>query len=370
MGALAWAKGYTTRGAGDVDNTYTATYSLRKLVREGYLPVDASNNLLLDSGLDDMRWQVTWAESYETFDDELEDRFSEAEGFVVFVHGWTGDYSIWEMLPSIITQANRRLVAIAIDHNGFGGTRFVTDPDVEQCNPPAAMRTLQRWVDLIKIRRQLGDPRLKVVNFVGHSMGGATLFYCDPLQWRYGEYTRYSIAPALLLEDEMKQAFYTSMGIGLSLVRRIPAFEIVYQAVKPRILSILCAGATDTVKETHRVQSDVVGRGTTGATIMAMGVLRDWEIPRNFDLHRILLGHRDPLVGLNPALDLMMKLEFPAAHMRVVPGTHYMFSVGRDYAFQHAQSRELVVEDILQLHNKAYQMQKTGHRIGGSAGLG
>ncbi len=370
MGALAWAKGYTKRGQGELDNTYNATYSLRNLINAGYLSAQEGNNLLLDSGLEDMTWQITWAESYETFDEELESRLSDAEGFVVFVHGWTGTFAIWERLPELLAQANRRLISIAIDHNGFGGSRFVADPEVEACNPPAAMRTLQRLVDVLKIRRQLGDPNIKVINFVGHSMGGATLFYCDPLQWRYGEYTRYALAPALLLEDEMKQAFYTSMGIGLNLVRRIPAFEIIYQAVKPHILGILCTGSTDQVKQMHRVQSDVVGRGTTGATIMAMGVLRDREIPRNFDLFRVLLGHRDPLVGLTPALDLMMKLEFPAAHLRVVPGTHYMFSVGQDYAFQHAQSRELVVEDILELHAKAYQMQKIGQRVGGSAGFG
>jgi hypothetical protein len=48
----------------------------------------------------------------------------------------------------------------------------------------------------------------------------------------------------------------------------------------------------------------------------------------------------------------------------VVPGSHYMFSVGRDTAFQHAQNRDLVVEDILTLHNRAVEMQKTGQRIG------
>ena len=349
---------------GPLDDTYTATYNMRKLLDERLVDMTAGNGLLLDSLLDNMTWQMTWAEDYDTPDGHLPERLDDADGYVIFVHGWTGTYGIWELLPALVVQANRRLIAISVDHNGFGGSLFTRDPRLEECNPPAAMRTLQRWADVLELRRQPGEPRIKVMNFVGHSMGGATLFYCNPLQWRYGEVTRYALAPALLLVDDVKAAFYTSMGLGLSIVNRIPAFEIIYRAVKPRILDILCAGSTDTVKEIHRHQTDVVDRGTTGATILAMGQLRDWEIPRNFELFRVMLGHRDPLVGLTPMLDLLTTLEMPVGHIRVIPGTHYMFSVGRDSAFQHAQARELVVEDILALHDTAYQMQKVGRRVG------
>jgi hypothetical protein len=58
----------------------------------------------------------------------------------------------------------------------------------------------------------------------------------------------------------------------------------------------------------------------------------------------------------------------PAGNIRVVAGSHYMFSVGRDTAFQHAQNRELAVEDIVGLHRQAYNLQKTGQ--GGSRGFG
>jgi hypothetical protein len=44
-----------------------------------------------------------------------------------------------------------------------------------------------------------------------------------------------------------------------------------------------------------------------------------------------------------------------------------MFSVGTDTAFQHAQNRELVLNDILDQHSRALDMQKTG---GGSRGFG
>jgi hypothetical protein len=81
----------------------------------------------------------------------------------------------------------------------------------------------------------------------------------------------------------------------------------------------------------------------------------------------VMLGHRDPLVGLVQMMDLLSKLEFPARHIHVVPGTHYMFSVGNEdhlNAFHHAQAREMVVDDILNLHNYAIEKQKVGPRFG------
>ena len=63
-------------------------------------------------------------------------------------------------------------------------------------------------------------------------------------------------------------------------------------------------------------------------------------------------------------MDLLSHLEFPAANVRVVAGSHYMFSVGPEAVFQHAQNRELVVQDILALHHAAYERQRIGLRIG------
>jgi hypothetical protein len=91
-----------------------------------------------------------------------------------------------------------------------------------------------------------------------------------------------------------------------------------------------------------------------------MGLLHNWEIAHKWDLFRVMLGHKDSLVGLVPMMDLLSSLEVPAGQVRVVAGSHYMFSVGRETAFQHAQNRELVVQDILDLHDRALHVQKTG----------
>lgn len=363
----AWAKGYFSRSAGDVEGTYTALYRIKDLIAKGYISARDGQAFLIEAGLQDFLWEVTWAEDYETADEELDDRLRDVQGYAVFIHGWTGNHRIFEHLPGMVVRANRRLVSISVDHNGFGQSRFTSNtPTLESCNPPAAMKTIQKWIDLIGLRRQLGDPNPKVINFVGHSMGGATLFYLDPLKWRFGEETRYALAPALLKGDEVRKTFYTTLGIGIGILQKVPVLEIVERFVKPGILQALLDGGSEDVTRLHADQYETTPRGITGATFMAMGLLNNYEIPYTWDCFRVMLGHRDRLVGLVEMLDLLGEHDFPASNIRVVSGSHYMFSVGRDphTAYRHAQARQLVVEDILMLHNKAYEMQRTGKKIG------
>ena len=371
---FGWARGHYQRDAGEMPHTQTASYRVANLIDRGLLDMRAGKTFLNKSGLVDFEFQLTWAADHDMSDEMLEQHLNQAEGFAVFVHGWTGNYRIWERLPSMLVERNPRLVSMSIDHNGFGHSRFKENlPPVENCNPPAAMRTLQAFVDLMKLRRQPGNPKPKVVNFIGHSMGGATLFYLNPVLWNYGEMTRYACAPALLLEDEVHQRFYTTLGTGISLLERLPMLEFVERAVKPRMIETLCNGASEFVKRVHTRQYQETPRGITGATFRAMGLLRDDEIAHDFETFRVILGHKDNLVDLNSMIDLLGHLEFPVPHMRVVPGSHYMFSVaesvesaerGVEGVYQHSQSRECVLLDILQLHEQAYDMQKTGRIYG------
>lgn len=121
------------------------------------------------------------------------------------------------------------------------------------------------------------------------------------------------------------------------------------------------------MKNLHSQQYDETARGITGATFLAMGRLKNWEIARDWSTFRVMLGHKDRLVGLTGMMDLLGKLEFPVANMRVVPGSHYMFSVGSESpenAFLHSQNRDLVVQDIIDLHEKAHKIQKSGVKFG------
>jgi pimeloyl-ACP methyl ester carboxylesterase len=365
---MNWVAGYTSRAVGSLPATYTAEYQLSDLMQKGFIDRREGQTFLMEHGLTDFHWQITWPEDFDMPDDMLVDRIANVQGYVIWVHGWTGNLHIWEELPGMVVSSNRQLVSISIDHNGFGNSQFENlSPALDLCNPPAAMRTLQAFINLIKIRRQPGSSRQKVLNFVGHSMGGATLFYLNPLQWSFGEVTRFALAPALLLEDETHRAFYKTLGLGIGILQKLPGLEVFEKFIKPSVLNVLATGASDKVKSLHDKQYNDTPRGITGATFMAMGSLTDTEIAHDFELMQVMLGHRDPLVGLQAMMDLLGKLEFPARHIHVVPGTHYMFSVGHEdpmNAYHHAQAREMVVDDVLKLHNLALEKQKVGPRIG------
>jgi pimeloyl-ACP methyl ester carboxylesterase len=361
---LGWLRGYFYRGEGEVPSTQIAFYRLSDLVNKGLISASEGRGLLMSAGLHDLVWRVMWADEDPTTDDDMEDRIGSVQGYVLFMHGWTGNHAIWESIPGLVVTGNRRLVAISVDHNGFGESPFVDTPSLDNCNPPAAMRVIETLIDMLKIRRQPGQPNPKVINFVGHSMGGAALFYLNPINWRYGEDTRLALAPALLLDDEVKRVFYTALGIGIGLVNRIHIFEIIERAIKPQVIEALTAGSSYNVRQLHADQYQRTARGTTAATFMAMGLLHNREIPHRWDLFRITLAHRDALVGLTPMMDMLSRLEFPASNTRVLAGSHYFFSVGPEAVFQHAQNRELVVQDILDLHERAFALQRTGFRVG------
>jgi pimeloyl-ACP methyl ester carboxylesterase len=368
---LAWLRGYSQRGPGPLTNTQTALYRMTDLLNKGFVHPDAGRGLLLECGLVDLVWEITWAEDYETPDDDLQERIGNVDGYTIFIHGWTGNHTVWEEMPGMVVLGNHRLVSITVDHNGFGESVFVdSSPSLESCNPPTAMKSIEKWIDLLKIRRQPGDTNLRVINFVGHSMGGAMLFYLNPMNWRIGEETRLALSPALLLNDTLHKAFFTALGVGIGLVDRLRFLTPVERLIEPRMVDAVCEGGSDFIKQAHAQQYSATPRGTTAATFGAMGLLNNWEIPRKWDLFRVMLGHKDVLVGLLPMMDMLSEMEFPAANVRVVAGSHYMFSVGRQTALQHSQNRDLVVQDILDLHRRALDQQKTGKLVGGRAGFG
>ncbi len=359
--AIAWVKGYNARGEGPMPGTYSARYSLRALVEKGLLRSEEGNGLLMDADLLDFSWSLTWTDDTATLDDRLAERIGDVDGYVLFIHGWTGNQKIWEELPGMVVTQNRRLVAIAVDHNGFGETPFADrTPEFHECNPAGAMLVIEHWFDLLNLRRQPGDPRPKTINFVGHSMGGAALFFLNEARYRMGEQTRLAIAPALLLEDEGRRAFYTTLGLGIGLVGRLQFLEVIDRVVSPRVIDILCEGATEAVKEEHTRVYAATPKSVTARTFAAMGVIHDYPQAHAWDLMHVILGHKDLLVGVIPMMELLQQLQFKVGQVHVVMGTHYLFSLGEEMKTVHEQNRTLVLEMILDLHNRALEKQRHG----------
>jgi len=361
--AIEWVKGCTERADGLLSHTQRASYSLRELAGRGLLDREAVNSFLLDSGLRDYSWHLIWSDEAATSDADLPEKISSADGYAVFIHGWTGSHAIWEALPEMVVTSNPRIVALVVDHNGFGATQFLHPmPALALCGPNAAMRAAERWFDLLNLRRPLGALQAKTVNWIGHSMGGAALFFIDEAHWRLGEMTRTALAPALLIHDETHRTFYTALGLGIGLVGRIHALEVIDQVVSPNILDVLAEGATALVKAEHARIYDTTPKGVTARTFAAMGTITDHPQPHRWELMRVVLAHRDRLVGLTAMIDLLQELAFDVNQVRVVAGTHYLFSVGSMFQRAHEQNRQIVLKDILTLHTQALAYQRTGQR--------
>lgn len=358
---IEWVKGYQERGLGPTPHTQSARYSLKALAEKGLLTYSEVNTMLFKADLQDFSWHIIWNDDTDTPDDALAERIGNVDGYAVFIHGWTGSHAIWETLPGEVINRNLNLVSIAVDHNGFGGSAFADrTPEYDECSPVGAMRALENWFAILKLRRQLGDPKPKTVNFVGHSMGGAALFFLNEADWRMGEQTRTALAPALLLHDEIGRNFFTTLGLGIGLVGRLQFLETVERLVSPLVLDTLTDGASQAVKDEHGRIYQATLRSVTARTLAAMGTIKDHPISKQWDFMQVFLGHKDVLVGLGPMMDLLNELTFNVDQVRVMMGTHYMFSVGDDWARVHAQNHTIILDSILNVHARAFQKQHHG----------
>jgi pimeloyl-ACP methyl ester carboxylesterase len=131
--SITWARGYTSRQEGEIPGTYCARYRLTDLLANGFIDSANGRNFLLQAGLSEFAWEVTWTDDYDTPNEEMDSRFAEGQGYVIFIHGWTGNHTIWESLPALLVANNRRLISISIDHNGFGQSLLVDETPCSIC---------------------------------------------------------------------------------------------------------------------------------------------------------------------------------------------------------------------------------------------
>ena len=326
---------------------YSAAFSLTELEGRGALKRGALDAFRRVTGLSDFTWRALWTRGAVVQAGGRSEFLRTARAVIVFIHGWDGSGAIWENLPAQLCAAEHDCLILAPDVNGFGRSPFA-QPDqlkLDQCNPAANMRAVERWMSLLTL---LGGRRRYPTVFVGHSMGGAALFYLNERAWSGQSVARYAIAPALLTNDLLRQSFYRTLGAGIWAGSTL-ALDKLQNQVAPFIINQLIAGASKAVQAEHRRIFRATDKFTTARTFYAMGLAKRPAHGPRWPLFQVALGHADRLVGLAPMLSLLADLGFTSDQVRVVLGDHYFFSVGRHSKHLHEENRKIVLKEIREL---------------------
>ncbi len=324
----------------------TESFHFSELARQRQLAnPEALEKLRQQTGLADLYWKAMYYQ-FPGQTKTLAQVLAEVEGYVFFLHGWDGSNRIWENLPVRLTARHKKIVAFNLDVNGFGQSPFLNDtPSAEQCCPAALMAAVEHWLAAINLWPATRREQKPFYLFVGHSMGGAALFYKEETGWRNEIYSYYALAPALLCNDTQRQNFYKTLGTGI----RLPSFTAVKNALAPHIIDVLGAGASPEVKQEHLRVYHQTSFGTLAQTFYALGATADKPQRQDWSHFKVVLGHRDRLVGLDNMLDLLDELRFKPGQIKVALGSHYFFSHGADSPPSHKENREMVLEDLLAL---------------------
>ena len=212
----------------------------------------------------------------------------QARAVIIFIHGWDGSGAIWENLPAHVCAAENDCLILVPDVNGFGGSPFAHPERLtpDQCSPQANMRALEKWLSTLKL---LGSRREYPTVFVGHSMGGATLFYLNERLWSGRTVGRYAVAPALLLNDLTKKSFYRTLGAGI-FAGNLLSLDKLQNQFAPFVINQLIAGASKAVQAEHKRIFKKTHKQTIARTFDAMGQAKKPSHGREWNRFRVILG--------------------------------------------------------------------------------
>jgi pimeloyl-ACP methyl ester carboxylesterase len=308
--------------------------------------------------LADLAWQVFWNRAaLADADGDMATLLRRTQGFVIFIHGWSGSHKVWELLPALTCAANSRLVALAPDLNGFGRSPFLAEvPAIEQCDPHAIIHSVNYWVDMLGLRSgKRARRRRKVITFVGHSIGAAALFYLSEQGWHRNELARCAVAPTLLIYDNLRQQFYQELGVASWSSRPI---EELKARLTPRILDRLLGSVNETTRSEHLRIFESTPKGTLAQTFYAMGMSQQPLMIQNWHDFKVILGDNDRLLNVSDMLRLLDDMGLAPHQVRVTRGDHYLFSATDVNHRLQRRNREIVLGEILYLHEVCRENQR------------
>jgi pimeloyl-ACP methyl ester carboxylesterase len=335
-----------------------ASFALSTLADRGLLTTRQLADFQDLTGMADLSWRAFWNKSaLAEAKGNYRSLMRRTQGFVIFMHGWGGSGNVWDHLPALTCAANVRLVALAPDLNGFGGSPFLAEsPAVEQCGPAAVMQSVVHWVEMLKLRSSpRARRRRRVITFVGHSVGGAAPFYLQERGWHENEFARCAVAPVLLLDDDLRREFYQALGIGRWANGKL------LNGLKTRLTSLvvenLVGDVSQAIRDEHLRIFKKTPLGTLAQTLYAVGAFPNGLEAKRWRNFRVILAHDDRLVGVSQMLQLLDDLSFASNQVQVVWGSHFLFSVSNRLHRVHLRNREIVLGEILHLHELCRERQ-------------
>jgi len=328
------------------DFVVTKSFHLSKQLKSAEAGGEASLETFQQlTGLADFYWRAMYFQ-FPGQKQSLAQALAQAEGYVFFMHGWNGSHRIWETLPLKLTAKHKKIVCFALDVNGFGLSPFLDDtPGPEQCSPAALMAAVEYWLGATNLWPTPQRQQKPFYLFVGHSMSGAALFYKDITNWENETYKFYALAPALFCNDTQRQTFFKTIGLGI----RLPTFTAIKDALAPHVIDTLGTGASPDVKNEHLRIYNQTSFGTIAQTLYVLCETSAPPVRTDWPRFKVVLGHRDRVVGLDHMLDLLEELGFHPNQIRVTLGDHYFFSYGPESPVSHKHSQKLVFEELLAL---------------------
>ena len=180
----------------------------------------------------------------------------------------------------------------------------------------------------------------------------------DDKDWAEYTHARCAVAPALLCNDTLRQGFYIGLGLGIGAGLQYALLDKLKKKLAPWLIKELIGGASEAVKSEHLKSFRKTDKGTLAQTFYALGQAEKPDGRRRWENFRLVLGHKDRLVGVAPMLNLLEELGFRTENIRVVLGDHYLFSAGRKTLRIHGENRDMLLEEILQLHEGCRTRQR------------
>lgn len=290
-----------------------ADYLLGKSIADNLVDAQLAKSLLAETGVDEIGFSlyISTARLGPITDATSLNRAVEV---VLLAHGWGTTREEWEHVSVAVCRDNAQAIVIVPDLWGFGETKFIAAPTVEQMALSALNRLIKKFLQVLGLETL---PRV----IVGHSLSATALLLSNDDEMGAAT-SRVAMSPVLpAYSEDYRRRIRRGSGIIKTLgridimrrwlikqlAREAPSVQELRQDVRERMAAVALAGHQDLFSTMFQ---SILGTG-------------------RFDKHGqrrliLLLGENDPLVTNAAIKDAIEDLNLSAPQVvNLATGGHY-----------------------------------------------